>query len=180
MFVNFAILSCSNASPGNSTVTSWSIAGSIDYGGATSADVKLAAFYVPYGSTFPDGSALVSNVVNLGTTENASHPFSVSINASSVSPVLGDNIMLLVWQDDGSTVDVYDAGETYYMTFTATGCQVFENAVAAIMYYYDIAEPSLGIERGWNIQISLAGFKHINGSNSSFTGALIEDVYPWS
>ena len=178
-FASVAFVSCSNSSTGGSAVTSWSIAGTIDYGGATLADVKLAAFYVPYSSTFPAGSVMVSNVVNLGTASNPAHPFTLNIDAGALSPALGDNIMLLVWQDSGSTADVYDSGEDWYMTFPITGCQVFENAVACLIYYYDIEEPSLGIGKGWNVSISIAGFKLITSSNSNFTGAMIEDVYFW-
>jgi hypothetical protein len=181
---SIAFVSCSNSSTdsstGGSAVTSWSIAGTIDHGSATLADVKLAAFYVPYGATFPAGSALVSNVVNLGTASNPAHPFTLNIDAGAVSPALGDNVMLLVWQDSGSTADVYDSGEGWYITFPVTGCQVFENAVASLIYYYDFEEPSLGIGKGWNISISIAGSKLITSSNNNFTGALIEDVYPWS
>ena len=175
-----AFVSCSNSSTDGSGVTSWSIAGTIDYGGATLADVKLAAFYVPYGATFPAGSVMVSNVVNLGTVQDPAHPFTLNIDAGALSPALGDNIMLLVWQDSGSTADVYDTGEDWYMTFPVIGCPVFENAVACLIYYYDIEEPSLGIGKGWNILVSLAGHKHITSSNNNFTGALMEDVYPWS
>jgi hypothetical protein len=160
-------------------VTSWSISGTIDYGGGASADVKFAAFYIPYGATFPAGSALVSNVANLGTAANPAFPFTLNIDAGALSPALGDTIMLLVWLDDGSTTDAYDAGETWYNTFPVTGCQVFENAPVCIIYYYDIEEPSLGIGKGWNISISIAGHKLITSSNSTFTGALIEDVYFW-
>lgn len=181
--ISIAFVSCSNSSTdssaGGSGVTMWSIAGTIDYRGATLADVKLAAFYIPYGSTFPAGSALVSNVVNLGTASNPAHPFAVNIDAGALSPALGDNIMLLVWQDSGATADAYDAGEDWYVTFPVTGCPVFENAVVCLIYYYDIEEPSLGIGKGWNISVSIAGHKHITSSNNNFTGALTEDVYPW-
>jgi hypothetical protein len=179
-FVSIVFISCSNSSTGGSAVVSWSISGTIDYGGATVGDVKLAAFYVPYGATFPAGSEMVSNVVNLGTAQNPALPFTLNIDAAPLSPALGDNIMLLVWQDTGSTADAYDSGEDWYMTFPDTGCQVFENAVACLIYYYDIEEPSLGIGKGWNISISLAGFKLITNANNNFTGALVEDVYPWS
>lgn len=182
-FISIAFVSCSNSSTESSTggsgVTMWSIAGTIDYGGATLADVKLAAFYIPYGATFPAGSALVSNVVNLGTASNPAHPFTLNVDANALSPALGDNIMLLMWQDSGATADVYDSGEDWYVTYPVTGCQVFENAMVCLIYYYDIEEPSLGIGKGWNILVSLAGHKHITSSNNNFTGALTEDVYPW-
>jgi hypothetical protein len=160
-------------------VNSWSIEGTIAYGGATVADVKFAAFYVPSGSTFPGGSAMVSNVVNLGTTANSALPFTLNLNAGGVSPSLGDLIMLLVWQETGTTASVYDTGETWSMTLPVDGCQVFENASFCLIYYYDIEQLSLGIGKGWNISKSLAGFKLITNSNKNFTGALIEDFYSW-
>jgi hypothetical protein len=160
-------------------VNSWSIEGTIDFGGASVADVKLAAFFVPSGSTFPTGSVMVSNVVNLGTAVNPALSFALNFNAGGVSPSLGDLIMLMVWQDTGPTDDVYDTGETSSMTLPVDGCEVFENASFCLIYYYDIEEQSLGIGKGWNISKSLAGFKLITSSNNDFTGALIEEFYPW-
>ena len=104
----FALLFASCADPssgsdnGNDSSTdyqkTWTISGTIDFSGCSDtdeADVKFAAIY--------DDTTIVSNIVTLGNSEAPGVDdlsFTLTIDASSLSPDFNGSIALTAWQDD--------------------------------------------------------------------------------
>jgi hypothetical protein len=181
-----AFYSCSNSdgngTTGGSAVSAWTISGTIDFGGALTHDVKLAGFYIPNGGELGPDGVVVSNIIDLGTTSNASFPFTLNIDVTSQSPSLGDVIVLIFWQEnlfDNNVLDYIDVStfEWTTMAIPVSGCPVFEDAVACKTDYFDFDDPANNIINGWNIHTAFAvGYNPITSTNNNFSGATIAEM----
>jgi hypothetical protein len=188
MSSSLAFYSCSNSSgngtTGGSAVSTWTISGTIDFGGAPNYDVKLAGFNIPDGGELGPDGIMVSNIINLGTTSNASLPFTLNINVTSLSPSFGDIILLVFWQEnlfDNDILDYIDATtwEWTAMAIPAIGCPVFEDAWFCEMNYFNFDDPANNIISGWNIHTAFAvSYTPITSTNNNFSGALITEMTP--
>ncbi|ADK81224.1 hypothetical protein [Sediminispirochaeta smaragdinae] len=153
----------------------WTISGTIDFSGCSSEDepdIKFAAFFV--GDGFSSDYQIVSNVVNLGnsTTAEDDVPFSLSIDASSLSPEDMDEIVLALWQDTDDD-DLYDESVDPWSARGTVDCPIFGDYTCYMEYYdYDgyVA---------WLIDAEY-DYIEITSSNHTFTGAVLEDNrYIW-
>ena len=186
IYSGLAFYSCSNSTGdgtiGGSAVSAWTISGIVDFGGAPTYDVKLAGIYIPNGGELGPDGVIVSNIINLGTTSNASFPFTLNVNVTSQSPTFGDVILLILWQENLFNNDLFDyidvsTHEWMTMAIPVSGCPVFEDAMACKIDYFDFDDPANNIINGWNIHTAFAvGYNPITSKNNDFSGATITEM----
>lgn len=161
--------------------TSWNISGVVKFtvgtpGPTSNNNIKLCAYYTGSGLTMNTSSVIVSNVVSLGSVSNNAAPFSLNIDASSLSPSKADYIKLVIWEDDNSN-DKCDISDEYGYSLTSnqtTGCVCFGpyGGLQSCNYYYDDSSNSfMGTEKGWNQKFG-DDYKPINDAVK--VGATIE------
>lgn len=154
--------------------TEWSISGDATMIGVPTYSVKLAAFY---GGSDRFGSAanpmLVSNIADLGLSGDM---FSLYIDASSLSPIAGHYIELIMWQDANNN-DLFEDIENWVNTCPLAGCPVFQEAFFCDYYYDDTTNALMGTQKGWNQAIDFAEYLPIDQAVK--TGARIENILTW-